>query len=79
MSQAFSDLGYLSPADDLPGVQLRSNPIPACCKWGYSEEGFVHQWLAHFDEGVKDSAIKLAEDGSEPWGRWVKAALRAEA
>ena len=79
MSQAYADLGYLSPADDLPGVQLRSNPIPACCKWGYSEEGFVHQWLAHFDEASKDRALSLAEDGSEPWARWVKAALRAEA
>ena len=79
MSQAYADLGYLSPADDLPGVQLRSNPIPACCKWGYSEEGFVHQWLSHFDERTKDAALKIAEDGSEPWARWVRAALRAEA
>ena len=79
MSDAYRELGYLSPADDLPGVQLRSNPIPPCCKWGYSEEGFVHQWLKHFDDVTKDSALGLAEDGSAPWKRWAEAALKAEA
>ena len=78
MSEAYADLGYLRPSDDPPGP-TRSSPIPACCKWGYSQEGFVHQWISHFDEKTKDAALHLAEDGPEPWGRWVRAALKAEA
>ena len=38
----------------------------------------AHQWLEHFDDATKDSALSLAEDGSEPWARWVKAALKEE-
>ena len=66
----FEDIGY--------GAAPRGQ-VPSCCRWGYSEEGFVHQWLDHFDERTKDAALRLAEDGSEPWARWVKAALKAEA
>ena len=73
------DIGYVGlPSDDVM-TPTRSGPVPPCCTWGYSEEGFVHQWLAHFDDATKDSALALAEDGSAPWKRWVTAALTAEA
>ena len=50
---------------------------PKCCRWGISEEGFVHFWTAHADEDTKDRALRLAEK-NEIWRRWVKAALEAE-
>lgn len=52
---------------------------PPCCRWGFSEEGFVHFWINHADSRTKDAALHLAEDGADPWRRWVEAALRTEA
>ncbi len=52
--------------------------VPKCCRWGFSEEGFVHFWTAHAPEAAKDSALVLAEKGADPWRRWVEAALKAE-
>ena len=51
---------------------------PRCCRWGFSEEGFVHFWITHAPDAAKDSALHLAELGADPWRRWVEAALRAE-
>lgn len=69
----------MSVREDLGYDVVPRGHVPNCCRHGFSEEGFVHQWLAHFDEATKDSALHVAERGTEPWKRWVKAALAAEA
>ena len=69
----------MSVREDLGYDVVPRGHVPPCCRHGYSEEGFVHQWLAHFDEAAKDTALRVAEDGSAPWKRWVNAALKAEA
>jgi hypothetical protein len=52
--------------------------VPRCCRWGISEEGFVHFWLEHADDDTKDRVTRLAEK-NELWRRWWRAALAAEA
>ena len=57
-------------------IGYHRSPVPDCCRVGFSEEGFVHQWLEHFDQPTKDRVFKIAD--TEPWSRWLAAALAAE-
>ena len=68
----------MSTREDI-GYVTRRPEVPPCCRHGFSEEGFVHQWLVHFNDAIKDAALRIAEDGADPWKRWVEAALKAEA
>ena len=50
---------------------------PLCCRFGLSEEGFVHWWLNHADPSAKQSARNAAK-GLDIMRRWVQAAEAAE-
>ena len=48
--------------------------VPRCCSGRFDQEAFVHQWHQHFTQEIRASAKHLAEDGAQPWARWVAAA-----